>query len=71
MHFGKLVEFIQLVIYLVFVVIQIYLGIYVYILVRHSLVILLLPWFCREHKTGVPFVHCYFILYTSVTSCVW
>ena len=34
---------------------------------RHSVVISLLPWFCREHKTGIPFAH---ILYTSVTSCV-
>ena len=45
-----------------------YVGLY--IVMRHSVVVLLLPWFCKEHKTGIPFVHCYFILYKSVTLCV-
>ena len=43
------------------------LSICVYILTRHSVVISLLPWFCRDHKTGKPFVHCYFILYMCYT----
>ena len=50
--------------------IQVDLGMCECILTRHSVVILLLSWFCRDHKTGIPFVHCYFILYTPVTSCV-
>ena len=43
-------------------------GFGVYILRRHFVVISLLPQFCREHKTGMPLIHYYFIQYTCVTS---
>ena len=29
--------------------------------VRHSVAVLLLPWFYREQMTGIPFIHCHFI----------
>ena len=53
--------------YIMAAVIQIDKGMCVYILVRHAAVILLLPWFCREHKTGIPFVH--FVHLYSINIC--